>query len=57
MSDLFADVEARMRDAQFCLAPLRPFAGMRDYDEVLRRIIELLTPAAPVKPTESAPDD
>ena len=41
---LFSDAEARMRDAQFCLLPLRPFAGMREYDEVLRRIVELLTP-------------
>ena len=46
---LFSDAEARMRDAQFCLAPLRDFVGMREYDEVLRRIVELVTPAAPVK--------
>ena len=41
---LFTDQEARMHAATFCLAPLRDLAGKREYDEALRRIVEMLTP-------------
>jgi len=51
---LFTDQETRMHAATFCLAPLRDLAGKREYDEALRRIVEMLTPSQQVESTPKA---
>jgi hypothetical protein len=50
-----SDQEARKRDAEFCLAPLRDLAGKREYDEALRRIVEMLLPHVDMAPVAKLP--